>query len=52
MRSDGQTDVTKLLHNMFRKFSNTLDKPAQYYIKLNIDKTRVISFYRKMYEIK
>jgi len=51
MRSDGQTDVTKLLRNIFRRFSNTLDKNAQYYVKLNIDKSRVICFYRKMYEI-
>jgi hypothetical protein len=43
--------VTKLLHNTFRKFSNALDKNAQYYIKLNIDKTRFISFSRKMYVI-
>jgi len=49
-QTDRQTDVTKLLHNIFRKFSNTLDN-AQYYITLNIYKTRVIGFYRKMYEI-
>jgi len=52
VRSDGQTDVTKLLRNIFRKFSNTLDKNAQYYVKLNVDKTTVICFYKKMYEIK
>jgi hypothetical protein len=51
MRSDGKTNVTKLLHNTFRKFSNALDKNAQYYIKLIIDTNRVVSFYRKMYEI-
>jgi len=43
--SGGQTD-----RQTWRKFSNILDN-AQYYIELNIYKTRVISFYRKMYEI-
>ena len=43
--------MTKLVHNIFCKFSNTLDKNAHYFIKLNIDRLRVISFYRKMYEI-
>jgi hypothetical protein len=51
MRSDGKTNVTKLLHNTFRRFSNALDKNTQYYIKLNTDETRFISFCRKVYEI-